>query len=539
MPVVRYFFRFDLRRLILALTVVSVLVTLGNSYYSIYHVQKKLLIEQTLAANQVYATKLAESADVMLRSAEKVVAYSAQTLQQQGMSQKHMDEEVARLVSQADMFNSAVVVDANATIVAVYPDTLALKNTQLSPASRQSFDLRLPLITKPFFSPSGNTLVSVSHPIWSSSGSYLGYVSGTIYLNKLGSLTKLLQSRDEAGASYFFVVDEDRTLIFHRDLARVGQTVSDNRFIDEVLMGRIGQGQGLNSQGIEMIAGYAPIESSGWGVVAQSSLESTMAALRQQMQDVFIRSLPLALVTLAGIWLSAMLIARPLRQLASNVGRVNDKDLQQRILDIRSWYFEATQLKMAILHGIGLFNERIHKLDSDSNTDPLTRLSNRRGMQKYLDEFAENHSEFAVIALDIDHFKKVNDTFGHGVGDMVIARLADIMRRHATDGDVLCRIGGEEFLMFLPNTDMEEARYIAEGLRQDIADSKMPKVRKITVSLGVSLVKPHPDNKDIDIAIKNADAALYQAKNDGRNCTRVYPFSVVTGIDEKVSNLAI
>ena len=101
--------------------------------------------------------------------------------------------------------------------------------------------------------------------------------------------------------------------------------------------------------------------------------------------------------------------------------------------------------------GLGLLNHRIRQLDEASSTDPLTGLYNRRGMQAWLEQAARDGRSYAVLQLDIDHFKRVNDTWGHDAGDKVLRMLADIIREGLRPGDLPCRTGGEEFTVLLPD----------------------------------------------------------------------------------------
>lgn len=520
MPLLRFVVRTDLRRLILILTVGSVLVTLGNSYFAIYNVQRKLLVENTLEANQRYAAKVAESAQMMLNTAQHSVAFSASLLAGSNLIGAGADDEVFRLVNQSELFNSAIVVNSNAEVVAVYPEGAVSKGYVLPENTRQSFYERAPLITNPFHSVSGHTIVSISHPIWGEDGNYLGYVSGTIYLDKNGSLSRLMREHFFTDSTYLYVVDQYGELLFHIDPNRIGENVAQMPLVQKAMSIIEGSEEGRNSKGIDMLAGFAPVHAAKWGVVVQRPKDYVFESLNTHMVSVFWQSLPLAVVTLIIIWFMALLISKPLRQLARNAENVNDKNVQQHIISIRSWYYEAAQLKMAVLNAIGLLNDKIHQLDTDSQTDPLTGLYNRRGMQRLLDQLEAKKERFSVLALDIDHFKNVNDRYGHDVGDQVIRQLSLRMKGFLRPGDMACRVGGEEFLVFLPNTKCEQAFEFAESLCEHIASSDMPKVRKITVSIGVGCVQQDVTMHDIDMAIKQADTALYEAKSAGRNCVR-------------------
>ncbi|WP_229793554.1 PDC sensor domain-containing protein [Oceanisphaera arctica] len=170
----------------------SVLITLGNSFYATYKVQRDLLINNTLESNRDYAAKLAEMTDVFLKTTQGQLAYSASLLGSQMDDKTALLSEVRRLQQQPDTFNSVGVVDAKAVIIATSPETLSVKGMTLSaPGARQSIEAKKPLITDPFVSPGGNYLVSLSHPIFSDDSRYLGYISGTIYLqqdNILGTI---------------------------------------------------------------------------------------------------------------------------------------------------------------------------------------------------------------------------------------------------------------------------------------------------------------------------------------------------------------
>lgn len=517
--------KFKLRGLILVLAVFSVLITLGNSFYATYDVQRSLLINNTLEANRVYAAKLAEVTDVFLDMAQDRLAYSAEMLSDQIHSEAGLVAEVRRIHETTNTFNSVVVVNDKARVLAVSPEALGLSGETLhSRQARLSIAARAPVITDPFISAAGNYLISLSHPIFAANGEYVGYIAGTIYLQQKNILNDILGKHYYQDGSYLYVVDRNKTLIYHPNPERIGQRIEHNPAIDEVIIGNEGAYGVTNSQGMAMLAGFAPVANAGWGVVAQRPEQMTLAGLDGHIIKVFLKSLPLVLLTLLGIWLSALLISRPLWQLASGTRQIdntqiNNSSMQNNISHINSWYFEAAQLKRAIIKSMGLLNDKISQLHSDSHTDAMTGLLNRRGMASVLDNYQAERTVFSVIALDIDFFKRVNDTYGHDVGDEVIKKLAQLMRTQARKEDKLCRSGGEEFMIFLPNTPQDTAVRVAERLRELIAATDIPTVGTITVSLGVGHWSGTGSVKSINDTLKLADKALYQAKKQGRNQT--------------------
>ncbi len=161
-------------------------------------------------------------------------------------------------------------------------------------------------------------------------------------------------------------------------------------------------------------------------------------------------------------------------------------------------------------------NEALQQL---SHTDALTQLHNRLSTNERLrQEFLrmKRHGQpYAVLFIDIDHFKRVNDTYGHETGDEVLRQLARVLKGAARATDFVARYGGEEFLVLLPDTHAEGARTLAEKIRQAVSSQVFPVVGELTVSVGVSLARG--DDKNEEEAVHRADVALYRAKSEGRN----------------------
>lgn len=161
-------------------------------------------------------------------------------------------------------------------------------------------------------------------------------------------------------------------------------------------------------------------------------------------------------------------------------------------------------------------NETIKKI---MNIDPLTKLLNRRAFREFLLKKMSLSKRYklplSLIMTDIDHFKSVNDTYGHEVGDKVLKRFAKILKRLSRASDTVSRFGGEEFLLLLPNTNLASAWKLSERLRKKIEVSPMPGIPdKITASFGITEFIISDTEESF---IKRADDALYEAKKTGRN----------------------
>lgn len=165
------------------------------------------------------------------------------------------------------------------------------------------------------------------------------------------------------------------------------------------------------------------------------------------------------------------------------------------------------------------------RLRTEAWTDPLTGLLNRRGWSAAFQKLAETAGltgkATSVIMADIDHFKQVNDRYGHPAGDAVLQAVAENLRTGVRDSDILARYGGEEFVAALPGSTSEDAAAVAEKLRRRIAETVIETGGtrlNVTISLGIASLDP---GESPDMAVARADAALYRAKGSGRNCCAV------------------
>lgn len=171
-------------------------------------------------------------------------------------------------------------------------------------------------------------------------------------------------------------------------------------------------------------------------------------------------------------------------------------------------------------------NQQLHAL---SCTDPLTGLSNRRQLMENLrSEFERSQrfgDPFALLLVDLDHFKQVNDTYGHQQGDFVLQQIAKLLQGQRRQYDTVARYGGEEFILLLPKTTVDAAHAVAERLRQQINKQSFPAELAdlaLTASIGVAAT-PHAQILNAEGLIRAADTALYAAKHNGRNRVEVLP----------------
>lgn len=182
----------------------------------------------------------------------------------------------------------------------------------------------------------------------------------------------------------------------------------------------------------------------------------------------------------------------------------DDINFLQAVANVLSWCVQRTRSE-----------EEIHIL---ATTDSLTGIANRREFSRLLEKEIERARRYgtalALVMYDIDHFKRVNDTFGHDVGDSVLQALTVLVKENIRTVDVVARWGGEEFLILMPQSDEQAAAGAAEKLRQKIAQHRFGQAGNLTVSFGVAAFAPRDDSNTL---LKRVDDALYQAKQKGRN----------------------
>jgi len=515
-PERRKSYSLDLRALILIFVLLSVLATLANSLYTAYRVQRDALVTHALESNSAYAAKVASSVGAFLRSAQSHLDYSATELGKHWGSAAQLRNEAVRLQAQDADFNSIAIADADGKVLEFYPDALQIIGSTLhSEVIAQTHTTRRPHLSTAYVSAAGNLVVFMSQPIFDSSGAFVGTVGGSIYLRKQSALHTVISNHFHHEGTFAFVADSKRQLLYHPEPERIGETLGWSKTVDAALAGKSGSMEVDNYKGVPMLAGYAQVADANWAVVVQQPRALTLAPLKRLTHDVVLGMLPAGVLGLFFLWIGAALIARPLKQLAGVAEQLAAPKAAETLEGVRTWYRDASAIRQALLTSVHLLNQKLGRLTEEAQSDPLTGLANRRAMTALLTMLEQAGQEYSLLALDIDHFKRVNDTFGHDAGDVALQSVSDILKEHSRTGDLACRAGGEEFVLVLPNTSLQSAVSIAERIREAIAVNEVPHVGRITMSIGVATGQK--DGPSFEAVLKLADDRLYQAKDGGRN----------------------
>lgn len=510
-----------LRYLILLVALLSILVTFVSSIISVNKMNKKNLIESTLETNYVYSEKLSNTVDVFFHMVTQTLKYSADVLATEIEKPNNYDfliEEAERLKLQTNVLNSIVIANADGQVLATSPQTLDLVGEILnSKGGQEAITKRVPLVSKPYEGISGRLIIFISHPIFSSEGEYLGLVGGSIYLLEDNFLDELLGEYYYKDGSYVYVVDADGRIIYHEDETRINDLVNTNPVVMDLMAGNSGTQEVINSKKVDMLAGYAYNETTGWGIVAQRPKAVTLAPNTKMINEMVLNILPSLVLSIILVIIISQIIALPLQRLSLLTETSTKKNQNDKIGRVKAWYYEAIQLKKALTFSMNFFHEKVDHITAESHTDPLTGLRNRRTMDSMLSDLVQEKKPFVLVIVDIDYFKKVNDTFGHAVGDLVLTYLANTMKEVVNAKGMCFRYGGEEFVLLLPNLTRLEGYELTEQLRIKVSQETSPTGHSITVSSGLVAYEEDADNI-VDL-FNLADKRLYEAKSRGRNQT--------------------
>jgi diguanylate cyclase len=159
---------------------------------------------------------------------------------------------------------------------------------------------------------------------------------------------------------------------------------------------------------------------------------------------------------------------------------------------------------------------------AEARTDPLTRLPNRRALDDrllpLLGQWRKQRRPFSVLMIDVDHFKQLNDRYGHLAGDQALRHIAEVLRATVSDGDLVARVGGEEFAVLAAECDLSAGCKLAELVRKAVCESRYQLGgQTVPLSVSVGLATARPDDDSVTL-VRRADEALYCAKRNGRNC---------------------
>ncbi|OWA37799.1 hypothetical protein B9G55_07095 [Saccharibacillus sp. O16] len=483
-----------------------------------YNNDRKALEAQTLTLNEYHAAELARVAGTAISSMQNSLRELATFLTAGDLSPEQIRRNLKFFNDSSRSFNSVVIIGPDAVVDYNVPYDLGLVGAKIkTPQVLSLLSARIPLLTSPYNGPTGRYLFTASQPLFSLNGTYKGIIVGSIYLKEGNRLREILGTQNEkSDGSYFYVIDNNGRYLYHPNEKLIGRQAANCPDVEKFVSGNIGSKRTLQQDGKPYLAGYAPIPQTGWTVIFQTPTENVNAFAKQSILDTMIYLIPSVLLLLLLVLFISNRLSSPLHALARYTENLANRKEQDVRLEGGRWNYEAVMLKKAIL--LAETNTRQAEADllKEANHDPLTGLLNRRTLEQMAEEWMSQRREFAIVLLDVDRFKSINDRYGHQQGDEVLKKLGTILYDQVGSHGHCFRYGGEEFVLLLSDQREEEAFALAEHIREKVKTTPMPIPQSVTISLGLAAYRGEFSHKDL---LHKADLALYQAKHDGRDRT--------------------
>ncbi len=270
-----------------------------------------------------------------------------------------------------------------------------------------------------------------------------------------------------------------------------------------------------------------------WHIVIIQDEGAVLAEAHKTTKTLITAVLVVGLFVTVTSFLWGRVLTRPLVNLARAAQKIGQGHLETRVVEktsdeIRDLAHSLNEMaanlkrtmasRQELLHEVELRIQTEKELERQATTDELTKLLNRRAFSVHLKKEVQRAKRYntplSILMFDLDYFKKVNDTYGHDIGDHVLVEVSRLVKSMVRDQDVVARWGGEEFMVILPHTEESAAMQIGERIRQTIEEHPFGTPPKVTASIGITGHRPL-DN--CDVLINRVDLALYNAKSAGRN----------------------
>ncbi|RED64052.1 sensor domain-containing diguanylate cyclase [Cohnella lupini] len=520
---------FKLRSTVNAIVFATVLATLTISSVVAYRSEKQSLTRTTLQLNQVYGDKMSDTVNDLFVNLKQSLAVTGDFLATD-MGRTDLHDQLILFRRSHSSFNSVFIIDKDGFVLdGSNTDSNAKKNKITSDGITQALQVQQPLISEPYISATNKLIVMVSYPLFDPEGKYVGFIGGSIRLHETNIFQTVLGNKSyQSNGSYAYVVSSTGLLLYHPDESRIGEKVVGNPIVDKVLAGQSGTGHVVNSKGLSMLASYSFVKEGGWGIVAQTPEEVVLSASRELVFKIVLYMLPAMLAFMILIYWVIGKLSAPLSKLATFASQLSPSNSGgDEPPVIHAFNYEANELHKAIGRAVRHFRYQFDNVSMEAQTDPLTGLYNRRMMDRFVKNWIAQSVPFSIMVMDLDNFKRVNDTYGHDKGDEVLKFLAISIRRLLSEASVCCRFGGEEFVVLIPNENFENALCEAEKIREFMAETSSPTGDKVTLSIGLAHYPGFASNAEQLFHI--ADEALYRAKRLGRNRVEIAHEAVFEG----------
>lgn len=503
-----------------------ILLTIAITTWVGYREERSSLISTTQELNRIRAEELSRPVKVLADTMRVGVQKTVSMLSDMSLTDASAQKQIDYFGEISPYYNVVFITDKQGRVTAATPRGYqAYIGKHVNFGGKSGGDRGAASAdTFSVYDINPNLLGLMNFPIHDHGGEKKGSLIALVFLKEFNIFEDIFGTQDKnENGTYYYVVDSHGTVLYSGDNKKVTESFKENAVVQQLMKGESGGQRVIDADGEEYIAGYAPVEGIGWGIVSQTPMRYIDAQVTKLVRQMVMVSTPYILILFViSIWLSNKLSA-PINRLANYASHLSNHANTIEVLPVQTaWNYETNELARAIFKAFRRVKKDHDALTYESKTDALTGLPNRRMMDELLQRWEEETVPYAAIMLDIDKFKLINDTYGHHTGDKVLMFLAEHLQREKRDQDMYCRYGGEEFVLLLPETDLAHAYSIGEQVRKSIEGALSPNGLRVTVSLGVSateLVKAQSKS-----VLETADEALYEAKQTGRNRTVMYQY---------------
>ncbi|MBI2072760.1 MAG: diguanylate cyclase [Gemmatimonadetes bacterium] len=367
-------------------------------------------------------------------------------------------------------------------------------------------------------STAGRPLMTLGVPVSTSDGRFLGALAAKLDLTPVAA--SLASFAAEPSGMLYLVTGAGELVV---SSAGADRALMSRRIGGRTLERLTREGRGPveygNHEARDVLGALAPIRRLDWAVVAEIPADEAYAQIAR-LRTLTLVTVLLLLVVIGGLaYLLGLTVVLPLGRLARGARQVAGGDLTVALPVVGGG--EAAYVTEVFNHMVTRLKQGREELERLSRTDGLTGLPNRRHLMETLEKEARraqrNARPFALLMIDVDHFKRYNDAFGHLAGDDVLKRVADALQGTVRTADYAARYGGEEFIALLPETPLDSALEVAERIRTRMAEEEFG-TNGSRVTLSIGLGEFPTDGATPEAVIAAADGALYRAKEHGRNC---------------------
>lgn len=477
--------------MIVGITIISILSTFFMSVWSSNRFYKDIFTKEQSEMQQNYTNQLVKDVNHHFEQLLQDLSNSTQQLSIVLTDEDGVKKEVERLKEQNSLLNGVIIMNKEGLpLVSSIPSTILdeFLKTQwnFENVVTQSFSVnQLLKINKE------QQVIFIAYPIRSDKDEYIGLIGATVNLTAQSILG---DQYDEEKAIH--IVDTDGEIVF-----------DGNKKIRH----------SVNTE--EMIITNGIIPLTDWQLIVQQPLVKEKASVKMMLENIILTMAPFLLIAFVVVMWMAKKVAQPMQQLSIGVEESIKANSTQGLKEMDDWYFEAHHLKNLLVSNLTVLQNQIVTLKDQVALDPLTGIKNRRTIDTVLSEWVFKKVPHAIILVDLDYFKNINDTYGHTVGDEVLKVFAKNMQEVVDKNGLCSRYGGEEFLILLPYVTLEKALEIVGALRAKQAFTNNLSGCPVTFSAGVTVCSEM--SKTPEQLINIADNALYKAKQAGRNCTKV------------------